>query len=91
MQYEIMDKVTGVCTPVTGMTFGEDYVEANTEELGVINFSNIGQVGDLQNEVYAIREVGTHTEADGTGAVEFVAQSETGAVPVDNVIDVPTE
>ena len=91
MQYEIMNKVTGVCTPVTGMTFGEDYVTAETLELGEVTFSNIGQVGDLQNEEYSIREVGTHIEADGTGTVEFVAQSETGALPVENVVDVPTE
>ncbi len=76
MQYEIMNKVTGEVTPVVGMIFGQEEVTANTDTLGNVVFSNIGNVGDLQNEEYAIREVGTHIEADGEGVVEDVVNTD---------------
>lgn len=90
MQYEIMNKVTGECFPVTAMLFGEADVTATTS-IGDVVFSNIGQVGDLQNDEYAIRTIGDHIEADGTGTVEFVQGGETGSLLVENVVDVPTE
>jgi hypothetical protein len=71
-KYEIMNKVTGETIPVVGMMFGEAEVTVSTESTTDVVFSNIGQVGDLQNDVYAIREVGTHLEADGQGVVEDV-------------------
>lgn len=67
-----MNKVTGVCTPVVGMVFGEAEVTVSTESTADVVFSNIGQIGDLQNEEYAIRTVDTHVEADGVGVVEDV-------------------
>lgn len=75
-QYEIINKVTGECTPVVGMVFGEAEVTVSTESTADVVFSNVGQVGDLQNDEYAIREVGTHLEADGTGVVEDVVPTE---------------
>jgi len=71
MTYEVMNKVTGVTHPVTHVELGETEVKVTTE-IGEITFSNIGQIGDLQNEEYAIRTVGDHLEADGTGVVEDV-------------------
>lgn len=66
-----MNKVTGETYPVTAVEFGEAEVTV-TSELGTTVFSNIGQVGDLQNVDFAIREIGTNLEADGVGVVEDV-------------------
>jgi len=91
IEYELINKITGVTYPVTGVTFGEDNVVATTVELGDVTFSNIGQVGDLKNEDYFIREVGTHLEADGTGTVEVAAEANEGAESVDVPVDTDTE
>lgn len=67
-KYEIINKETQEVYPVTQVTIGNEVVSVNFEH-GEVVFSNIGKVGDLQNDTYAIREVGTHSHPDGTGKV----------------------
>jgi len=67
-KYELVSKVDGSVVEVTGMSFGEEIVTASTGN-GDIIFTNKDKAGDLQNDEYAIREVGTYAQADGTGTV----------------------
>lgn len=71
--YEIIEKSTGNIYEVTGMSFGEEIVTATTM-LGDIVFTNKDKIGDLQNELYAIREVGTNLQPDGIGTINNLGQ-----------------
>lgn len=77
-QYTITHKATGENYAVTSMSFGQEVVEVTTEEVGTTVFSNIGSEGNLLNDEYTIQEA-------------IVSEGETGALPVENVVDVPTE
>ncbi len=68
VKYEVLNKETGVWTPATGVTIGNEEVIFETAE-GVVTFSNIGAIGDLQNETHAVRIMETEGQADGTGFV----------------------
>jgi hypothetical protein len=67
-QYELINKEDGSIVPVTGIEFGEQTVTAITETETVV-FSNENNLGQLFNEKFSIREVGTNTQPDGTGTV----------------------
>lgn len=76
MKYELVNKITQETIPATLHTtdttdpsdaFVLVKIDA-TEEL--VRFENDNQEGQLFNETYAIREVETHAQADGTGTVE---------------------
>jgi hypothetical protein len=81
IKYEVMNKVTGETFPVTGMTFGDGYVEVTVGE-STISFNNELKDGNLQNPDFAIREIGTHLEADGVGIVEDVVVENTATETV---------
>lgn len=83
-QYEVINKVTEEVTPVTNYEAGNETVTVHLPDGTPVVFSNTGNVGDLQNDTYAIREVGTHSQPDGTGTVEV---TESG---IENV-DTPAE
>ena len=70
--YEVLNKETGIWTPATEVTIGNEYVtftigEVETKEM--VTFSNTGSVGDLQNDTHAVRIMETEGQADGTGFV----------------------
>ena len=79
--YEVVNKVTGEISPVTQGEAGNETVTWHLADGTPIVFSNVGGVGDLQNDNYAIREVESHTQADGTGTVEVETTPE-GTVEV---------
>lgn len=84
INYEVINKVTGDVHAVTSTVF-DTTDSANpmvkvTTEIGEISFTNKDLSGDLQNPDFAIREVGTHLEADGVGTVEDVVPSESNEV-----------
>jgi hypothetical protein len=56
IERELINKETGEVIPVLGTAFGDQVVEFTTEE-GVIVFENKGRSGDLENELYDVREV----------------------------------
>lgn len=68
-KYELIDKISGNILVVTGMEFGDETVTAIYDG-GEIVFTNKGKSGDLQNEQFAIREIGTNSQPDGTGVVD---------------------
>lgn len=73
-QYELIDKVTGDRTPVvlkeSNTTDPTNCTVTVAREDGTeVVFQNPNASGDLFNEQYAIREVGTDAQADGTGFV----------------------
>lgn len=78
--YELINKNTSEVVEVTGMEFADGFVNATTAE-GVVRFENPNKDGNLENEMYAIREVGTNSQPDGTGTVtdEGVDVDEDGA------------
>lgn len=82
-QYEVINKVTEEVLPVTRGEAGNETVTWHLEDGTPIVFSNIGNVGDLQNDTYTIREVGTHSKPDGTGTVEV---TEAGIVDSEAVV-----
>jgi hypothetical protein len=94
MQYEIINKVTGECTPVvmkeTSQQEGvqDDYVLVALEDGTTVRFENPNMSGQLSNDEYALREVGSHIEADGTGTIEMTAD---GIVDSDGVAPIPAE
>lgn len=73
-QYEVINKVTEEVTPVTGYEAGNETMTVHLPDGTPIVFSNTGNVGDLQNDTYTIREVGTHSKPDGTGTVEVTEE-----------------
>ena len=79
-KYEVINKVTEEVTAVENYEAGNETVTVHLPDGTPIVFSNIGNVGDLQNDTYAIREVATHSQADGTGTVEV---TEAGVENVD--------
>lgn len=66
--YEVLNKETGVWTPATAVTIGNEYVTFTVGE-EMVTFSNTGSVGDLQNDTHAVRIMETEGQADGTGFV----------------------
>ncbi len=68
-KYEIINKETGAITPVFNYEAGAEIITVHLEDGTPIVFSNIANEGDLQNETYSIREVGTNAQPDGTGTV----------------------
>jgi len=68
VNYEVLNKETGVWSLATNTTIGNEYVTFETAE-GVVTFSNIGAMGDLQSETHAVRIMETEGQADGTGFV----------------------
>lgn len=69
IKYELINKTTAEVYPVTGLSFGEAEVIATAEGIENVVFSNIGQQGNLENDVYAIRQVGTHLTPNDDGVV----------------------
>ena len=69
-QYEIINKETHIAYPVTALEFGNEEVTVTTEA-GLVVFANPGRTGQLANDDYLIREIGTHMEPDGEGTVEI--------------------
>tara|TARA_R110000868_G_scaffold114344_2_gene306423 strand:+ start:7023 stop:7253 length:231 start_codon:yes stop_codon:yes gene_type:complete len=69
-KYEVINKETGLIYPVTVLSFGNEEVTVTTE-VGDIVFANPDAQGQLTNEEYLIRQVGTHLEADGEGTIEI--------------------
>lgn len=67
-QYELINKEDGSIVPVTGIEFGEQTVTATTETETVV-FSNENNLGQLFNKKFALREIGTNAQPDGTGTV----------------------
>lgn len=68
VKYEVLNKETGIWLPATKVTIGNELVTYTTAE-GDVTFSNIGVMGDLQNDQYAVRIMETEGQADGTGFV----------------------
>ncbi len=78
-QYEIVNKTTEEVYPVTSMTFNEGSVEVTaimpetaSTPAGehIIQFDNALKDGNLTNEDWIIREVGTHNQPNGQPAIE---------------------
>ena len=67
-KYEVIAKNTGETYEVTEIIFGDEKVIFKTS-LGYIHFQNKGKMGDLKNELFSVREIGTHSQPDGTGTV----------------------
>jgi len=94
MQYELVNKITNECTPVvmkkTSQQEGvvDDYILVQREDGTDVRFENPNFSGQLFNEEYMLREVGTHIEADGTGTVEITPE---GVVDTDGVVEVPAK
>jgi len=70
-KYEILNKNTGATYEVEGMSFGHEIVTVSTS-IGYVVFTNKHAQGDLQNEEYAIREIGTNIQADGIGTINDI-------------------
>ncbi len=71
-QYEVLNKETGIWTPVSKTVptvIGNEEVIFTLETGEVVTFSNIGAIGDLQNDTHAVRIMETEGQADGTGFV----------------------
>lgn len=72
VHYEVVKKSdVSFIIPVELMEAGDKVVTAKTS-VGDIVFNNLLGDGNLENAEWAIREVGTHQQADGTGVVEVV-------------------
>lgn len=69
VHYEVVEKVSGAAFAVTSIAFGDEVVEI-TSTIGNMEFTNKGKKGQLENEHYLIREVGTHLSPDGKTKVE---------------------
>lgn len=81
IQYEIISKATGEVYLTTAVEFGTDEVTVKTDTLGDIKFSNIGQVGNLLNDEYVIRDAETKLAPNGVDTVEDVVPSVPETVP----------
>jgi len=92
VRYEVIDKVTEVVSPVERYETGDDGLTVHLADGTPILFTRVAEGGnelDFENELYAIRIVGTHEELDGTGTVEV---KEEGIVTTDEtVVDTTTE
>ena len=68
-KYEVLDEKTGLWTPVTAVTIGEEEVFFTLEGGEEVRFKNTGSVGNLKNSTHAVRIIETEGQADGTGFV----------------------
>jgi hypothetical protein len=71
VEYEIMDKQTGICYPVKDVDFDSTSVLVKTE-IGDVMFDNKNKDGNLINERYFIREIGTRKHPNGVDTVEDI-------------------
>lgn len=69
--YEVLNKETWEIKQQDHLEFGTEVVTFHTTDGEAIVFENKDHAGQLTNENYLIRAVGTHNEADGTGTVEI--------------------
>lgn len=75
IQYEVINLETGVVSPVTEMVIGnteDQYTDVTFFENGedkVVRFTNTGNEGNLLNDKYAIRQVGTQLTPNVDGVV----------------------
>ena len=67
--YEVINKETGVISSVSNYEAGQGTVVVHLADGTPIIFNNQHDDGNLLNETYTIREVGTHSQPDGTGTV----------------------
>lgn len=71
-KYEIIKKSdVNFVIPVDSMSFGDGIVTATTS-IGDVVFQNPIKDGNLENPEWVIREIGTHSQPDGTGTVEVL-------------------
>lgn len=56
-KYVIVNKETEEVKEVKTLSFGTEEVTVTTVSGEEVVFSNIGQVGNLENEIYSIQEV----------------------------------
>lgn len=80
VQYEIINKVTGVAYLATSVEFGTGEVIVNTSEVGVVTFANDGS-GNLSNESFVIRDAETRLAPNGVDTVEDIVPSVPESVP----------
>lgn len=69
-QYEVINKETGEILPVFKYEAGDQTFVVHLADETPIVFLNSNNAGQLENEVFSIREIGTHSQPDGTGTVE---------------------
>lgn len=69
IKYELINKTTAEVYPVTGLSFGDGEVTAAAEGIENVVFSNINKDGNLENDVYSIRQIGTHLSPNNDGVV----------------------
>lgn len=69
VKYEIVNKSTKDAFPVEAIEFGNGIVTVKTSAHTVV-FKNEDAKGELENNDYLIREIGTHKRANGVGIEE---------------------
>ncbi len=92
VEYEVINKENKEISPVTDFVMGQDFVEVTkgkgSEAEEKIVFSNEGQKGNLLNDTYVIRQVGTQLTPNGEGVVsdegEIKAISQETRADIDN-------
>jgi len=83
-KYEVLNKETGIWTPVLSVAIGNEEVTFSTDTEDV-TFSNEGAIGDLQNDTHSVRIIDTKGQADGSGSVNDEGQN----TDTEEVIEVP--
>tara|TARA_R110000868_G_C10970396_1_gene769738 strand:+ start:9091 stop:9381 length:291 start_codon:yes stop_codon:yes gene_type:complete len=78
-EYEVINKETGETLPVISMSMGNQEVTVEVEG-NSITFTNIEASGNLENEAYAIRQVGTNLTANNDGVISDTGE-ETAVTP----------
>ncbi len=73
-KYEVIEDSTGLIYPVFNYEAGQEIITVHLEDGTPIVFTNIDNVGDLKNDRYVIREIGTHSQPDGTGTVNDLGE-----------------
>lgn len=68
-KYEVIELSTGIISPVFNYEAGREEVVVHLEDGTPIVFTNIANAGQLENEAYSIRIIGTHGQPDGSGTV----------------------
>ena len=80
IQYEIINKVTGVAYLATSIEFGTGVVIVNTNEVGAVTFANDGNGGWTHSE-YVARDAETRLAPNGVDTVEDIVPSVPESVP----------
>ena len=79
VQYEIINKETGVAYLAKSVEFGTGEVIVNTEEVGNVTFTNDN--GVWGNDTYVARDAETRLAPNGVDTVEDIVPSVPETVP----------